>query len=211
MRASPPVSPPHHRANAPALSSANSAPSTLAPRSGLPRSPRGTANRSSGNTICRTFDRAVLQRPVAQPIREPVHKSVHDAKDLLRSLLCVRYFQRQGPGPRNRLQKKSRRCPRRQPHLPRLQHNVSRAPPPFKFLLHRIRLQPCGLSRARSHHQQLLCQRYSGRAPAQAGGILVQDPSVPFQLSPAKLFQAHLPFSRRQRAFFSHIRHRSTP
>jgi hypothetical protein len=102
---------------------------------------------------------------------------MHDPENLLRRFLRVRHFQRQSPGPRDRAQKKSARGPRRQSHLPRLQHNVSLTAPLLKPLLYRIGPKRRRLSLPRSHFQQSGRKGRSNRASAKAGRPLIQNVS----------------------------------
>ncbi len=82
------------------------------------------------------------QRSSAQPrIRQVLPKPVHNIKDRLRRLVAVRHLHRQRSWPRDRLDKKASRYIRRDPDLPRLQHNVPRPASPRILLLRFIQVE----------------------------------------------------------------------
>ena len=148
------------------------------------------------------------QRPLPQLVRQPVHKPVYDPEDLLGSLLGVRHLQGQCPRLGDRLQKKTRRRPGRQSHLPRLQHDVPLPPPPLECLLRSVRLQRRRPPFARPYKKKFLGQRHRHRPPPEAGRALVQDPAELFQLLPVQLRRPTLQIPSSNRAFSPCFRHR---
>ena len=68
-----------------------------------------------------------LQGSFPPRLRQMIEEAVHDAKDLLGRLLRMRHLHRHRSRVQDGFQEKPARNPRRHPHLPRLQHDVSLA------------------------------------------------------------------------------------
>ena len=100
------------------------------------------------------------QRSLPQVLRKLIPHPLHDPKDRLCRFARMRYLKSKCPRPADRSQEKPPRHPRRNAHLPSLEHNILSSPSLFKPSLSRIGYQRLHTPIAIANPQPICCGPY---------------------------------------------------